>query len=94
MKQKTWYVYILASINRTLYIGITNNIQRRLCEHRTGTYGGMFSKKYKTQKLVYIETYTDVSLALAREKQLKRWRREKKVALIEISNPNWMDLAK
>jgi len=85
-------VYILASHSRCLYIGITNDLVRRISQHRTNGCRG-FSAKYRTTSLVFYETTSDVSNAIAREKQLKGWRREKKIALIERDNPAWHDLA-
>ena len=87
-----YYVYILASKSRTLYIGITNNLGTRIRQHRNGTLGG-FTSDYNIHRLVYYESFTWVQSAIAREKQLKRWRREKKVALIERENPTWEDLS-
>lgn len=89
---KLYYVYILASISRVLYIGITGNFERRLIEHRTKKYPKSFTAQYNVTKLVHFEEYTRVEDALVREKQLKGWRRSKKVALIEFANPEWMDL--
>jgi putative endonuclease len=86
-----YYVYIAASRNRALYIGVTGNIERRSWLHKTGALEG-HTKKYRIVKLVYVEETGDVDVALAREKQLKRWRREKKEALIEAQNPLWADL--
>ena len=87
-----YHVYMLASQNRALYIGVTNDLGRRIEEHQGGK-GSKFTAKYKVQRLVYFEDYTYVEDAIAREKQLKGWRRSKKVALIEEFNPNWTDLA-
>ena len=88
-----YYVYILASDNnRTLYIGVTNDIVRRMSEHKSGAVEG-FTKRYHVQKLVYLEFTKDVYAAISREKQLKGWRREKKVALINEQNPFWKDLS-
>ena len=89
---KDYYVYVLASESRTLYIGVTNNLQRRVYEHKQGLIEG-FTKKYRVHKLVYYETTTDVRLAIQREKQLKGWRRQWKTELIESMNPEWADLA-
>lgn len=85
-------VYILASQNRALYIGITHDLERRVEEHRHGK-GSKFTSKYKVQRLVHCEDYEYVEDAIAREKQLKGWRRSKKVALVEEFNSNWTDLA-
>ena len=88
-----YYVYILANTtNSTVYIGVTSDLMRRLWEHRNDVIEG-FTKRYHVHKLVYYETFQDVQEAIAREKQLKRWRRAKKNALIESVNPAWEDLA-
>ena len=89
---RTFYVYMLASKSRVLYIGITSRLAERVREHRSGEFGG-FTADYKVHRLVYFERFGDVSTAIKREKQLKRWRREKKVALIERENPTWEDLS-
>ena len=86
-----YYVYIMASHRGTLYTGVTNNLERRACEHKQGL-GGNFTRKYHISKLVYYETTNDVNSAIAREKQIKSWRRAKRVALIESMNPYWTDL--
>ena len=89
-----YYVYILASkANAMLYIGVTNNLSRRLCEHKNGEIDG-FTKKYGIHKLVFFETFSDINDAIACEKRLKRWIRAKKNALIESKNPNWDDWSK
>ena len=88
-----YYVYILTNWNnKVMYIGVTGNLIRRLYEHKNGVYEG-FTKKYHVHKLVYYECTTDVNEAIAREKQLKGWRRAKKNDLIESANPAWQDLA-
>ncbi len=88
----TYYVYMLTnSNNKVLYIGVTNNIQRRIYEHKNKLVDG-FTKKYNVYKLVYVETTSDVNAALAREKQLKKWSRAKKNALIATQNPNWDEI--
>ena len=89
---KTYYVYIMASASRALYIGVTNNIERRAIEHWEGRVPG-FSAKYKTRELVYVEPFGQVRAAIAREKQLKGWLRVRKIALIAFQNPEWKDLA-
>ena len=87
-----YYVYILASQqNGTLYIGMTNNLRRRMEEHKQGLIPG-FTQKYKVHLLVYFEEYNDPRDAIAREKQLKWWRRSWKLELIETFNPDWKDL--
>ncbi|HBV58294.1 MAG TPA: hypothetical protein DEB73_03485 [Candidatus Magasanikbacteria bacterium] len=86
-----YYIYILASKrNGTLYIGVTNNLARRAQEHKMKLIEG-FTKKYDIDKLVYFEEYANVNEALVREKQLKRWKRQWKLELIEKLNPNWDD---
>ena len=88
-----YFVYIVASRSRVLYVGVTNDLNRRVGEHKEGLIPG-FSQKYKTNRLVYYESTSDVRGAIARGKQIKRWRREKKVNLIENLNPEWNDLAR
>ena len=89
---KTYYVYIMASASRVLYVGVTNNIKRRAMEHRQGRASG-FAGKYHTRELLYVESFSNVRAAIAREKQLKGWLRAKKIALIESLNPGWKDLS-
>ena len=89
---REYYVYIMASYRGTLYVGVTNDLTRRTYEHRNKLVPG-FSAKYNVSKLVYYESTDDVTSAIAREKQIKAWRRNKKVALIENANPYWNDLA-
>jgi putative endonuclease len=83
---------MMASKSGVLYIGVTNSLIHRVLEHKNGLVEG-FTKKYKCQKLVYYEETDDISAAIAREKQLKKWRREKKVKLIDTINPGWKDLS-
>ncbi len=92
-RHKRYYVYILASLSGTLYIGITDDLERRMVEHKEGLIPG-FTKQYGVHRLVYFEVYSDVRNAIRREKQLKGWRREKKIALIRSTNPSWKDLAR
>ena len=88
-----YFVYILSNWDDSvLYIGVTSNLERRLYEHRSGLVDG-FTKKYNVHKLVYYEHTSDVYSAISREKQLKKWTRAKKNALIERMNPEWMDLS-
>ena len=87
-----YYVYIMTNASKTLYIGVTNNLMRRVQEHRDGQIPG-FTRKYNIHKLVYFEQGDDINSALFREKQVKKWRREKKIALIESINPEWRDLS-
>ena len=87
-----YYIYILTNkYNTALYIGVTNNLERRLAEHRSGMIPG-FKQKYNCHKLVYFETFSDVELAIAREKQLKKWSRSKKDWLIDTMNKDRTDL--
>ena len=88
-----YYVYILASAtNVTLYTGVTRDLVRRVYEHRHNLEPGSFTAKYKVHKLVYFEVTSDVKAAIAREKEIKGWRRSKKNALVETTNPQWIDL--
>jgi putative endonuclease len=88
----TYYVYILASEKGgTLYIGVTNDLVRRVHEHRTGVVAG-FTQKYGVHMLVYFEQTENVEAAIQREKRLKKWNRDWKIELIEKNNPNWDDL--
>jgi putative endonuclease len=90
---KLYYVYILASFRRILYVGITGNLEKRLAYHRSMENPTAFTARYGVTRLVYVEEFTDVQQAIAREKQLKSWRGEKKVKLIQGLNPDWIDLA-
>jgi len=89
---RTFWVYILGSLSGTLYIGVTNDLARRIFEHRSGLEKG-FVSKYGVYRLLYFEETTDVFAALTREKQLKGWSRRKKMALIRSMNPAWKDLS-
>ena len=87
-----YYVYILASKkDGVLYIGVTNNLVRRIYEHKKGMTDG-FTKKYNVKNLVYYETHSEINEAIKREKQMKKWYRKWKIELIEKSNPEWKDL--
>lgn len=90
--QKEYFVYIMASKSGVLYIGVTNNIYRRVLEHKIGLIDS-FTKKYKCGRLVYYENGNNIYVMIEREKQIKHWRREKKINLINISNPQWKDLS-
>jgi len=92
MERHSYFVYIVASKSRVLYIGMTGRIDRRIWEHKNDLIEG-FSKQYRCHRLVYRESFGDVRKAIDREKQLKRWSRAKKVWLIERVNPTWEDLA-
>lgn len=90
---RTYYVYILSNwTGDVLYIGMTNNIERRIYEHKQKLVPG-FTKKYSVIKLVYLEQANTPEEAISREKQLKRWRRDKKINFIEAQNPDWKDLS-
>ena len=90
---KNYYVYIMASKrNGTLYIGVTNDIVRRVAEHKQGLLEG-FTKQYGVHLLVHLEWFFDIRDAIQREKQLKKWNRQWKLNLIEKRNPNWIDLS-
>ncbi|HYR98036.1 MAG TPA: GIY-YIG nuclease family protein [Gemmatimonadales bacterium] len=89
---RTYYVYIMASRSRVLYTGITNDLARRVDEHKRSLTPG-FTSRYHITRLVYFEEFGDVRDAIAREKQLKGWVRSRKVRLIEQKNPSWADLA-
>jgi putative endonuclease len=91
-RTRQYFVYILASRSRTLYTGVTNDILRRLEEHRS-EQPGSFTAKYRIDRLVFLESTSDIGAAIAREKQIKGWRRSKKVDLIESVNPAWEDLS-
>jgi len=92
MREGSYFTYIVASRSHTLYVGMTGNLQKRVFEHKNGTYEG-FSSRYNCNRLVWFEIFEDPSNAIGREKQLKGWRREKKIALIEKTNPTWQDLS-
>ena len=92
MNTGRYYVYILSSRSRVLYIGITNDLEGRIAKHKAGV-GSVFTSKYKVNRLVYVEEFASINEAIAREKWLKDLLREKKVALIESMNPAWNDLA-
>jgi len=89
---KEYYVYIMTNKSRTLYTGVTNNLERRVYEHKHKLLPG-FTSKYNITKLVYYEAGNDISVAIAREKQTKGWLRAKKIALIENMNPEQKDLS-
>ncbi|PAW79572.1 MAG: hypothetical protein B9S32_03280 [Verrucomicrobia bacterium Tous-C9LFEB] len=89
---KTPCVYILSSVSKVLYIGVTSDLEARLWQHKNKTYSG-FSSKYDVTILVHVELLPDMRQAIEREKQIKKWRREKKLELIRTSNPHWEDLS-
>jgi putative endonuclease len=90
--ERHYYVYIMASLSRRLYIGMTNDIFRRTREHKEGRVAG-FTGKYRIHRLVHFERFQYVRSAIAREKEIRGWRRSKKVELIEADNPTWADLS-
>ncbi len=92
MENRNYYVYILTNVtNRVMYIGVTNDLKRRITEHQLGLFRG-FTKQYHVHRLVYYEHFNDIRQAIAREKQLKGWSRAKKDALIEERNPEWREI--
>jgi len=91
-KEHKYWTYIVASKTGTLYIGMTNNLERRIKEHKDGSYEG-FATKYGCNRLVYWEGFDDVRKAIDREKELKGWLRAREIGLIESFNPRWEDLA-
>ena len=88
-----FYAYIMSNKSRTLYTGVTNDLERRVQEHRLGL-GGAFTAKYRCTQLVWYERFSNPSDAITAEKRIKGWTRDKKIALIEETNPKWNDLAK
>jgi putative endonuclease len=91
-REKRYYDYILASKSRILYVGVTGSLMSRVLQHKSGECEG-FTQKYKVSRLVYYEVFQYVNNAIARATEIKKWRREKKVLLIEEDNPTWEDLA-
>ena len=92
MREYNYYIYITTNrAKRPLYTGVTNNLIGRILQHKERLVEG-FTKKYNCTSLVYYEHFTDINEAIAREKQIKKWRREKKIMLIESINPEWEDL--
>jgi putative endonuclease len=90
--ERHYYMYMMASLSRRLYVGVTNNLLRRTREHKEGQIPG-FTAQYRIHRLVYFERFQYVRSAIAREKQVKGWRRSRKVSLIEAQNPTWADLS-
>jgi putative endonuclease len=91
--KKTWFVYIITNYtNSVLYTGITNDLQRRVYEHKAGTIKSSFSKRYKLYKLIWFQEFDFPNTAIEMEKRLKGWRRDKKLELIQERNPNFQDL--
>ncbi len=91
-RDKQYYVYIMTNRSKTLYTGVTGNLIRRVYEHKNKLVDG-FTRRYNITKLVYYETTSEITSAIAREKQIKGWLRKKKIALIESMNPEWKDLS-
>jgi putative endonuclease len=91
-ERKTYCVYVMGSLTGTLYIGITSNLMKRVFQHKFHRIDG-FTDQYDVERFLYRESFDDVHKAIARERQLKGWRRSKKIALIELVNPHWLDLA-
>ena len=87
-----YHVYIMGSASGVLYIGVTSNLESRVLQHKNKLLPG-FTSQYNVTRLIYFEPFSEIRSAIAREKQLKRWRREKKVFLIEKMNPTWRDLS-
>jgi putative endonuclease len=92
MRNRHYYVYIMSGQRRVLYIGVTSALENRVFQHKTHIFEG-FTAKYNVAALVYFERYASIHAAIAREKELKAWRREKKIELIESTNPQWKDLS-
>jgi len=92
MVMPTYSVYIMSSQTATIYTGMTSNLERRVWEHKHGQ-GSQFTARYHCDRLVYYEAFSDVRDAIAREKQIKGWRRSKKTSLIATMNPEWRDLS-
>ncbi len=91
-RERSYYVYVMASKSRVLYVGVTGFLMARILRHRAGE-GGKFTRRYQVHRLVYFATFRNVGDAIARETEIKKWRREKKVTLIEERNRTWEDLA-
>ncbi len=90
---RQYYVYIMSNRTHVLYIGVTNDLDNRTAQHQEGANPG-FTQRYHLNRLVYFELYEKIADAIAREKQLKGWRRSRKIALIESLNPQWSDLSR
>jgi len=92
MRQHNYYVYIMSSLSRTLYTGVTNDLERRVGEHREGKPGS-FTARYHVNRLVYFEEFSEINQAIAREQEIKSMTRKQKLKLIESSNPEWRELS-
>jgi len=89
---RQYYVYIMTNRSRTLYTGVTNNIKQRVHQHKNKLIEG-FTRKYNIDRLIYVETFSDIDSAIAREKTIKGWLRKRKIELINDTNPDWRDLS-
>jgi putative endonuclease len=94
MPERTFYVYIMSSLSRTLYTGVTNNLDRRTSEHKEAKQRGSFTARYKVNRLVYFEHFVYINDAISREKEIKLLTRKRKIKLIESMNPEWKDLSR
>jgi putative endonuclease len=92
MADRTYFVYIMSSVSRTLYTGVTNDLERRVFEHKEGRPGS-FTTRYQANRLVYFENFGDIGEAIAREKEVKKMTRRRKIELIQSTNPEWSDLS-
>ena len=92
MHERFYFAYIIASRSRTLYVGVTGDLRRRIFQHKQKTHPG-FTSRYNCNRLVWFETFSEVSAAIQREKEIKGWIRARKIALIELANPTWEDLS-
>lgn len=92
MREHSYFVYIVASKSHTLYVGVTSDLSARMFQHKEGRFEG-FTNTYKCHRLVYFEQWGEITSAISREKQIKRWARAKKIFLIELDNPTWEDLS-
>jgi len=93
MRESSFYVYIMSSLSRTLYTGVTNDLERRVGEHKEHKKPSSFTARYNVSRMVYFELFGDINVAIAREKEIKRLTRKRKIGLIESLNPNWKDLS-
>lgn len=91
--KKTWCVYILSSLTGTLYVGMTDDLRHRIIQHKKGLFDG-FTRRYEVNRLMYYEVFDSLASAARREKQMKKYRREKKIELFTSTNPSWEDLTK
>ena len=92
MHERFYFAYIIASRSRTLYVGATGDLRRRVFQHKQKTHPG-FTARYNCNRLVWFESFSEVSAAIQREKEIKGWTRARKIALIEVGNPTWEDLS-